>query len=276
MNFLNLLRKIKNRLVGKALKKSNLLVQLSQNKHLINPQNIIAQIQENKKVIEYQYKNHTLYTNNESATIYHLVHSIEKIEKLVEAIDLDRCETILDVGANTGLFAYFVKNKYPESFIYIFEPDEKLWPIIHANLSKDNKYEVVKYAVTDTDNDNITFYINTQSAQTNSTIKEAVSIVVEENSIIEKQVETITLDTFCKLRNIKNVDVLKIDIQGNELQAFSKSHEVLKMTTIVLAEVTFMVDDTFEFIDLIKKYYNSYTPINGVLMGADLKFYNRN
>jgi len=43
---------------------------------------------------------------------------------------------VLDVGANIGLFAIFVQEKWPDSFVYAFEPAPPLFELLQKNVAR--------------------------------------------------------------------------------------------------------------------------------------------
>lgn len=267
---MNILKRIRN----KGTRERALLKELSKEKSILNPKDVAEQFIANKPIINYVYKGHSLFINNENSALYHLVNSTSKIEKLVDSIHLSECKVALDIGGNIGLFTYFLKKKFPEAKVYIFEPDDRLFPVIENNLKGFKNCEIVSLAVSDKDNDEINFYINPKSAQTNSTIKEAVTMFEGENGIIYKKVQTITIDTFIKQKNLKEIDVIKIDIQGSEFTALENAPLALENTKVLIAEICFLMPNTIPLILLLNKYFENHVPVCPIIMGADLKFYN--
>lgn len=135
------------------------------------------------------------------------------------------------------------------------------------------KCHLLNTGVSDKNDDEIDFYINPNSAQTNSTIKEAVTSMENEENIFSRKIKTITLDAFCTKHNIKDVDVVKIDIQGGEYAALKSSPQTMKKVKILLAEICFLMPNTMPLLMLLNENYQHYKPINEIIMGADLKFY---
>jgi FkbM family methyltransferase len=257
----------------KHKKRNDLINEIAKEKNILNPEEVADQFLAKKTIINYKYKKEELYINNEASALYHLVNSTSKIEKLVDAIDLDECGTAMDIGANTGLFTYFLKKKYPSAKVFLFEPDERLFPIIERNLNGFDNCNLLPLAISDKDNDEIDFYINPNSAQTNSTIKEAVTCMEMDDVIFSKKIKTITIDTFCLQNNIQKLDAIKIDIQGAEFTALQSSPVTLQKTKILIAEICFLMPDTIPLLILLNKYYPYHKPINQIIMGADLKFF---
>ena len=51
------------------------------------------------------------------------------------------------------------------------------------------------------------------------------------------QVKTDSLDNYCEENNIDNIDILKIDTEGSELEVLEGAKNILQQTNIVLIEV---------------------------------------
>ena len=56
----------------------------------------------------------------------------------------------------------------------------------------------------------------------------------------ESEIETIDLDTFVSENKIGNVDFLKIDVQGAELDIFKGASKTLKNSLFIISEVEFL------------------------------------
>ena len=87
-----------------------------------------------KKMIKCHYLDHIFYLVNEKDVTYYLTNSVSKMSNLVENIPGESIDTVFDLGANCGIFSYFVKKRYPSSTVYLFEPSADLIPCIKANL----------------------------------------------------------------------------------------------------------------------------------------------
>ena len=71
-------------------------------------------------------------------------------------------------------------------------------------------------------------------------------------------VKTQTLDSFCKEKNITKIEILKIDVEGSELDVLIGSKKMLKKINIIYIEIFDKknnFDKKFKTIsDLLKKY----------------------
>ena len=255
--------------------------QVKENPQLSNPNiknkaEILNQIKAKKKLIEVIYKEHTLWVNNEEAALYHIENSIDKIEKLAkESISMfvrnaDDNIICMDIGANTGLYSYFINFFEPKTKLFVFEPDSSLIECIKLNLSKCENASINNIGIADYSG-NLDLYLNEKSRQTNSFEWDAVSPFTDECKKVSVQVESI--DNFCKKNNISNIDLLKIDVQGYEHKILKGAENMLKDLKILALEASFISKDTINSLSLANKYFSNYKPINQVMFGADLIFF---
>ena len=210
------------------------------------------------------------YQNSDKSVLYHIIHSYSKIEKMVKMIPADAEGTIIDGGANNGLFSFLASFKF-QGKIFAFEPSDVLIPVLKKNFSNKN-IELITKALSDKTGF-VTFYISSQSDQASSLIKRNVLYFEKKpNRFKEITVEAITLDEFVKQEGIKRISILKLDLQGSEYSVLKNSISVLEKTDYLLIEVTFLESGIFDMIELIRKYFQYHIVINPVFLGADILF----
>jgi len=270
----NYLNSMLNTIINKLrLKEDSHLAYLKKEPLIKYPERICEQLRSNIPIIEYHYKDDLLYIINEAASLYHIVNSTSKLEKLANAVKMDANGNILDIGANVGIFSYFIKKKFPSANLFSFEPDKKLIPIIKKNLSQFNNYHIIEAAISSYDGE-IDFFYNIDSSQVNSTEIDALLPFTTKDQMQNNKVNCKTIVSFCKENNINSIDVLKIDIQGGEYKALKSSESVFKITNQILIEICFLMPEAIPLINLVSNYYKKQEPINEIIMGADLRFFN--
>jgi len=120
---------------------------------------------------------------------------------------------ILDCGANIGMATLFFKFLYPLSQIYCFEPDKKTFGLLKKNIKQNNLNDVFPYNFALSDkNGKMNFYIdNKNPGSTKMSAK--FGSVLKDKTIAD----CITLSSFIQQKiKIKEIDFLKIDIEGSE------------------------------------------------------------
>lgn len=119
--------------------------------------------------------------------------------------------TILDCGANIGLFTMYAAEFAKQ--IYSVEPSEQHVKVMKHMLEFNgiaNKVNVIQAAISNEDG-KTKFYHNTN--------KTMFSLEKQINDKDEfEEVKTTRLDTLFKQHNIKEVDFMKLDIEGSEFK----------------------------------------------------------
>lgn len=118
---------------------------------------------------------------------------------------------IIDGGANIGLFAIYIKNRYPDAQIICIEPDPENFKLLEQNLAPYPGVHCMQYGIWDKDT-RLRVYDKFDSGKW--------GMVVEED--LEKgTINSITIDTLIRKYQLPHVDVLKLDIETSEKQLFS-------------------------------------------------------
>ena len=261
-----------------STRKHKLYKQIARNPRINNPKALAEQITQKHSELQVKYDNHTFYFNNDGSALYHIINSIDKIEKLAKSV-FEECNvhqrkelcTFFDVGANIGLFTVFVKDYFPDAIVHVFEADSQLLPYIEKNINGLKNVHIHNLAVSDKHRDRLSFYRNNNSLQTNSLFKEAVQPFAK--SIDEFEVESCSLDGFAEDNGIEKVDLIKVDIQGAEYIALKSGTRTLANCSFLLLEVCFLMPNAIESLKLAYDFFPMYYPINDVLMGVDIIMY---
>lgn len=117
---------------------------------------------------------------------------------------------VFDVGAAEGRVAEAYLGMFPNAVVYAFEPTPGL-----CKLKSGRRVKVVKVAAAEKSG-TATLYLNLKP-HTNSLlpfVKQGGALTT--HSTVE--VPAVSLDDFCREVGVQQIDVLKIDTQGTELQ----------------------------------------------------------
>lgn len=223
-----------------------------------------------KKEISIKFPFGNLYYNAESvgASIYHIINSFAKIQKIVKAIPLKDCKVIFDLGANCGHFSVFASEKYPYAKIYAFEPSPYLEKTMLKNINQRN-IVLDKTAIAEKEGE-MEFYIHKDSQQANSLIKENVTFYTDKVEAVK--VKTQTLDKIAEQYGVNEIDVMKIDCQGAESMILRGATHILTKTRCLILEISLHDDGVEDLLKLVKAHFPFQKIINPVDMGADILF----
>lgn len=140
---------------------------------------------------------------------------------------------IFDLGANNGDISKIYLEYFSSARIFAFEPFPDSAKNYKSNFKDDARVKCFELAISDVKEEK-NFFVN-KNVDTNSLLKPQKSGLssdaqVENISVIK--VQSITLDEFCKQNNIDHIDILKMDIQGGELNALKGAVKLLKENKI--------------------------------------------
>ncbi len=136
---------------------------------------------------------------------------------------------IIDLGANNGMASIFFLNKYPDAKVIAVEPEYENYRMLRENTENYNNFfsynkgiwnrpanlEIIK-----SDLGNWAFFVKESELKTETTI------------------DAITIRQIMDDHNISQIDILKIDIEGSEVELFSRNFEEwLGITKYIIIEL---------------------------------------
>lgn len=113
---------------------------------------------------------------------------------------------VIDIGANIGSFSLFAA--YHGATVYAIEPEPHNLEALKKNIKLNNREDIVHvcpYGISD--------YKGTAIIS-----DEGGGATIKDDGIFGAEIEIMPLDNFFSLYNIQDVDVLKIDVEGSELE----------------------------------------------------------
>ncbi len=137
---------------------------------------------------------------------------------------------VVDVGASIGDISEHFCNLFPKTIVHAFEPYQPFHEFIRQKIVKNSKIKLVPFAVAENSGD-VVMHVN-QSEGTNSLLKPDIEGKSSIYGELLKRKDTVnvkatTIDEWIKKSRIKKVDILKLDIQGMELEAIKGASESL-------------------------------------------------
>ncbi|MEI6827424.1 MAG: FkbM family methyltransferase [Desulfuromonadales bacterium] len=146
--------------------------------------------------------------------------------------------TVVDVGANQGLYALRAKLENPDCHVYCLEPN----PIEHATLLTNIRLnsihgiEVFNLAIGDSGKEIDFEYLPNAGAISGRSIRTVPRSWMREEFISHCRTNQRTLDEFCRYHNISHIDILKIDTEGMEIEVLSGGNKTLSISDRIVIE----------------------------------------
>lgn len=158
----------------------------------------------------------------------------------------------VDVGANTGQTANYLKQYFPKARIFCLEPIESVFNELLNNTSRFVDVQCLRLALTSMPVDHVT-------------------MVAEENSLLSRVVATdagpgvvrvpaATFDALVNEKHIESVDLLKIDAEGHDLEILQGASESLHAGCVatILCEVSLNPDSVHVLYDDIAEFLRGF------------------
>jgi FkbM family methyltransferase len=144
---------------------------------------------------------------------------------------------IFDVGANVGQSAEKFRTTFPVADIHSFEPSPSVFKILQQEVGSDPRIQTWNCGLGATTSRQ-RFFENDQSVMSSFLPTGREGWV---RTVGETEVEVQTIDSFCTQRQIKNIDVLKSDTQGYDLEVLKGATQIMRegRVKIVYMEVNF-------------------------------------
>jgi FkbM family methyltransferase len=189
---------------------------------------------------------------------------------------------IFDVGASDGSVVTKYKTIYPAAVIHAFEPQPDSFQNLKATTSVMTEVYCSKVALSDIQG-NETFY-KTSDYPASSLLApvRTGSFIDNHHGLAERyDVQLETLDNYTRSRNIANIDILKMDTQGNELNILKGGEELLKSGAIglIYTEIWFIKayenQPFYEDIALYLRRFD-YLPFGLYNIHRDLRLHGQN
>ena len=159
----------------------------------------------------------------------------DELSKTLNDLGLKNNLMIFDVGAHKGQTSLHFCKLFPQSFIHAFEPSPYLFAEIEKNLSKKKNIRCHNFALGETNE-------KAFLTKPNSDLCGQVIKAQEKNST---SISVRRLDEFCQVEKIDSIDLLKIDVEGNELSVLRGVSGMFEGNAIraILLECDFNKDD---------------------------------
>ena len=191
------------------------------------------------------------------------------------------CSTILDVGANTGHWSRIAKSVFPSSKCILIEPLVETIPALEKFI-KDFPGSV-----------HIPFGAGAEATQLTFTVWDDLqgsSFIPDENKTLrekgkQRSIKVVRIDDLIADKQLPIPDLIKLDIQGFELEALKGASSTFGVTEVYILEVSLfrfdpkvpLITDVIRFME--ERNYSVYDfpgflrrPYDGALGQCDICF----
>ena len=150
---------------------------------------------------------------------------------------------IVDVGACLGETAQLYRKYFSQSKVICFEPFSESCDYLKRRFINDININVVESALGIKNETKPLYVSNFSNLNSLQRPNERAWGFADKKSV---DVETTTLDQFCYENDIKHIDILKLDVQGSELDVLKGSRIILEKGNISLVYIEWQIVPLYE------------------------------
>lgn len=212
----------------------------------------------------------------------------ESLRNKIKLLQHHNITTLLDVGANTGQYAYYTRHAGYKHKIISFEPISEAYYLLKAFAKNDPKWDTVNAAIGDTDGEiEINIAANLQSSSILDMKARHTEAAPESAYTGKEKVRIHKIDTIInQYSGNLNETFLKIDTQGYGRRVLLGAEQSLKEIkgiqielslvelydgeTLFREMINFVLDQGFTICSLKPGFFDKST---GQLLQADVIFY---
>lgn len=193
-----------------------------------------------KKIVSKLFKALRLIKSRKyiSCVFHKVIPSVEH-EKILN--NISNLSTIVDIGANKGQFAAISRIIFPISQIYSFEPLERPAKIFVNAFKNDKLTSFFNYAIGQSSK-KVPMHISKKEDSSSilpiSSLQSSYFPGTEEEQ--QKEIEVRPLDTLITVKELVKPVLLKIDVQGYELEVLKGCKSLLNSFNYIYVECSFV------------------------------------
>ncbi len=162
---------------------------------------------------------------------------VDAFSDIRRLLDGTSCPVIFDIGANIGQTTSRFKERIPDSVIHAFEPNKSAYEELADNTKKMRGVHLNNLAVGARAGKRL--LIENTCSEMSSFLEPGECCWGEIAG--RRMVDIVTVDDYCRGRDIEHIDVLKTDTQGYDLEVLRGARSLLDRDSVrlVYMEVTF-------------------------------------
>ena len=155
---------------------------------------------------------------------------------------------IFDVGAHVGQTSLEYRRHFPRARLLAFEPFPPSYAKLQDALAGDAEAEAIPLAFSDSIGSQ-TLHVNPAEATNSLLATDPTAAQTWGTGLLESHdhvtVATSTIDEFCRIRSLAQIDILKLDVQGAEFAVLSGAASMLAERRIGLVYLEVIVAATY-------------------------------
>ncbi|HBE43969.1 MAG TPA: FkbM family methyltransferase [Deltaproteobacteria bacterium] len=186
------------------------------------------------------------------------------IENYIQKIAKDKTIFVFDVGANQGEYTKVLVHGIKNIKVFSFEPHPITYKKLCESCSGLKDVKLFNCALADKKDALQLYDYQSKDGSGHASLDSESFLTVHKADIIFHKVEVSTVDLICEENSVDEIDFLKIDVEGFELEVLKGASNKIKSDKIRLIQFEFTQLNTTrkvffkDFWELLKDKYNIY------------------
>jgi len=151
---------------------------------------------------------------------------------------LPKRSVLFDVGANVGNYSSELIKQFPDASLHVFEPHPKTFEILSKKVFL-NSTSLNNLALSSEEGKIQLFDYAERDGSSHASVVRGVIENIHSGDSMVHEVNKKTLDDYIKINNIDNIDLLKIDVEGHELEVLKGAKNILKESKVKIVQLEF-------------------------------------
>lgn len=138
-----------------------------------------------------------------------------------------KSQVIIDVGANTGVYALYSKSINKNAMVHAFEPVDRVYDKLIKNV-KENNFDIYcnKVALSNYNGEAVIYDTDREHTYSVTVNK---NLNLSNDKIIERKINVLRFDSYFSSNNIDKIDLMKIDTETHEVEVLEGMGALLEM-----------------------------------------------
>ena len=146
-------------------------------------------------------------------------------------------KTIIDGGAYIGFVTHEFLESFPKAHVYSFEPSPSTFEVLNTHYAQNNRVTPINMGI-GSESGELMFQINKKGVTSSFLPATEFHKMNHASSDIKvEKVKVTNIDDVMKTYSLTNIDILKLDIEGFEIEAFKGISDIDKKVSVIFAEV---------------------------------------
>lgn len=161
------------------------------------------------------------------------------MQKLLESCTVNN---IIDGGAYHGVVSKKLSSIFPKGVVYSFEPQLDIFKILQKNVKDFPNIKPINKALSSSPGKRKLFInIKRDTSSLSPISNSGKDFIPHVQPLNTQMVDVITLDDWAQKSDVLNIDVIKLDLQGHELEALKGCTNLINSSVkVIYTEVEFV------------------------------------